>query len=131
MKYCSFIGELKRKKKRNHTNIVDIVFALQAASREQHKYLILPQSISVSCLQCLCSHACGKISPNKGVLCICFVSIQEGCLKGNCRYMDKNIKPLNDTSTRVIIIGDRVTSVLECNFTIFYLIVKVVILYDN
>lgn len=45
--------------------------------------------------------------------------------------MDKNIKPLNDTSTRVIIIGDRVTSVLEDNFTIFYLIAKVVILYDN
>lgn len=45
--------------------------------------------------------------------------------------MDKNIKPLNETSTRVIIIGDRVTSVLEHNFTIFRLIAKVVILCDN
>lgn len=45
--------------------------------------------------------------------------------------MDKNIKPLNETSTRVIIIGDRVTSVLEHNFTISRLIAKVVILCDN
>lgn len=71
IQYCSFPGERKRKKNKIKITLVlqtrYIVFALQAASGGQHKYLILPHSISVSCLQCLCSHACSKISSNKGV----------------------------------------------------------------